>query len=818
MSPDIHPDAINAILGGYHGAPFDLLGAHAAGDGQVSVRAFHPTARELSLLLESGSKRYPMNRLRDEGFFEVTVSGSLPLVYLLDAVTHDGQHETFSDPYEFMPILTDYDLHLLGEGRHLDIYEKLGAHIMEINGVKGVHFAVWAPNAHRVSVIGDFNHWDTRTHPMLKHVDAGVWELFIPGLDDGEIYRYDIRSRVNNYHVEKTDPYGFFAERRPNNASIVADINSYQWGDSAWMEKRASYKPLVSPMSTYEVHLGSWRRDTDGTWLNYRQLAHELVVYATDMGYTHLELMPVSEHPLDASWGYQTTGYFAPTSRYGSPADFMYFVDYCHQNGIGIILDWVPAHFPKDGHSLSYFDGTHLYEHDDPRQAEHPDWGTYIFNYGRNEVRNFLLSNAMFWLKKYHIDGLRVDAVSSMIYLDFSRKPGQWIPNKFGGRENLEAISFLKEFNETVHGECPGAFTIAEESTAWPMVSRPVYLGGLGFTLKWNMGWMHDTLDYIETDPVYRRYYHNRVTFSLFYAFSENFILSLSHDEVVHLKGSLIQKTAGDWWQKFATLRLLFGYQYTHPGKKLNFMGQEFGQWREWSEERSLDWDLLQWPTHKGVQSWVNDLNHFYAAQPALFQHDFDPSGFRWIEANDAEQSVFTYIRFADDPNDFLVIACNFTPVPRAGYRVGVPEAGFYAELLNSDSEHYGGTNVGNGGGLNTEPTPWHTWNQSLNLTLPPLGIVILKKQPSSVSPDESEKHIVVHPPTQVMVHPPTQVIVKPDEPHALLAVEPKPSYAPTAEHPAPEKKSPGRKKATAQPKPAKKSSSRHKQALDAKT
>jgi 1,4-alpha-glucan branching enzyme len=730
--PDIHPDAITNLLQGQHGAPFDLLGPHPEGEGQVSIRAFRPNARELWVELDEGEARFPMNRLRDEGFFEVTIPGELPLRYHFEAITHEGGDESFYDPYMFSPTLSDFDLHLLGEGRDLYSYQKLGAHLMEISGVKGVRFAVWAPNAYRVSVIGNFNRWDVRTHPMRKHEGAGIWELFIPGIGAGEVYRYDLRSQFGDYHAAKSDPYGFYAELRPNNASIVVDINSYTWGDETWMQNRAAQNHLVEPMSIYEVHLGSWRRDSNGNWLNYRELAHELVDYVKDLGYTHLELMPIAEHALDASWGYQTTGYFAVTSRYGTPDDFMYFVDHCHQNGIGVILDWVPAHFPKDGHSLSYFDGTHLYEHADPRQAEHPDWGTYIFNYGRNEVRNFLLSNALFWLRHYHIDGLRVDAVSSMLYLDFSRKEGQWIPNQYGGRENLEAISFLKEFNETVHGEVPGAFTVAEESTAWPMVSRPTYLGGLGFTLKWNMGWMHDTLDYIAIDPVYRRWHHNRITFSLFYAFSENFILSMSHDEVVHMKGSLLTKAAGDWWQKFATLRLLFGYQYTHPGKKLNFMGQEFGQWREWSEMRALDWDLLKWATHTGVQAWMRDINRFYKEQPALYCHDFDPSGFRWIEPNDSEQSVFSYLRFADDPSDFLVIVCNFTPVPRHSYRVGVPESGYYAELLNSDSGHYGGGNVGNNGGIAAEDISWHNFPYSLNLTLPPLGIVVFKKNNTS--------------------------------------------------------------------------------------
>jgi 1,4-alpha-glucan branching enzyme len=523
---------------------------------------------------------------------------------------------------------------------------------------------------------------------------------------------------------------------RPRTASIVTDLDRYQWGDSEWMAARARKSLLKEPMAIYEVHLGSWRRKNDGLdWLTYKELAVELVRYVKEMGFTHIELMPVAEHPLDASWGYQIPGYYAPTSRYGDPHALMALINACHQQGIGVILDWVPAHFPKDGFALSYFDGTHLYEHADPRKGEHPDWGTYIFNYGRNEVRNFLIANALFWLKKYHIDGLRVDAVSSMLYLDFGRRGGEWLPNQYGGNENLEAIAFMQEANAVIHGECPGAVTIAEESTAWPMVSRPTYLGGLGFTLKWNMGWMHDTLSYIQKDPVHRRYHHNNLTFSLMYAFSENFVLSLSHDEVVHGKGSLIGKAAGDWWQKFATLRLLFGYQYTHPGKKLNFMGQEFGQWREWSEDRSLDWHLVeQFGLHRELQAWFRDLNRFYASQPALYELDFDPRGFRWIEANDAEQSVFSYIRFAEDPEDFLVVVCNFTPVPRHGYRIGVPRPGFYREVLNSDSAYYCGGNVGNLGGCRADDLSWHSYPHSLTLTLPPLGIVVFKHEAETTS------------------------------------------------------------------------------------
>lgn len=724
---DLHPDAINTLVSGDHGAPFDILGPHLCADGSISICAFRPGTRSLDVVNGQTGARLTMSRIRDEGLFEATVPGDWATYHYI-ASTYDGSQETFHDPYNYEPMLSDYDLYLLSEGRHLDSYEKLGAHLREVDGIKGVNFSVWAPNAYKVSVIGDFNRWDVRIHPMRTHSSNGIWELFIPGIGEGEKYKFEIRSYFNNYRTEKTDPYGFYAEMRPHTASIVVDIDNYTWEDDEWMQRQKTHNPLTAPMSIYEVHLGSWRRKDHNEWLTYRELAHQLVTYVKDMGYTHIELLPVAEHPFDGSWGYQVTGYFAPTSRYGTPHDFMYFVDQCHQNGIGVILDWVPAHFPKDGHALSYFDGTHLYEHADVRQSEHPDWGTYIFNYGRHEVRNFLISNALFWLKKYHIDGLRVDAVSSMLYLDFGRKAGEWIPNQYGGNENLDAVRFLQEANAVIHVECPGTMMIAEESTAWPMVSRPTYLGGLGFTFKWNMGWMHDTLHYIQRDPIYRRYHHNNLTFSLMYAFSENFVLSLSHDEVVHGKGSLINKIPGDWWQKFATLRLLHGYQMTHPGKKLMFMGGEFGQWQEWSETRSLDWHLVEnFDTHRQLQSWVRDLHQLYQQEPALYQYDFDPRGFRWIEANDADNSVFSYLRFSDD--DFLVIVCNFTPVPRFNYRIGVPDWGHYQEILNSDSLHYGGSNLGNNGGCHSDPVHWHNYPHSLSLVLPPLGMVILKKR-----------------------------------------------------------------------------------------
>lgn len=758
MSPDIHPDAITAIAAGDHGAPLEVLGLHPDQPGFVSIRAIRPTAKQLFLVIPStthpaANEPLEMKRWRDEGFFEITVPGDITAFdYAFEAHTYAGTIESFADPYHFPPLLSDYDLYLFGQGRHLDIYDRLGAHPREVNQVQGVNFAVWAPNAYKVSVIGDFNHWDERTHPMCKRGESGIWELFIPQAQVGAVYRYEIRSAVAGYRTKRSDPYGFYAEKRPANASIVADISGYAWQDHDWMQARAESKALARPMAIYEIHLGSWRRKADGTWYTYRELAPLLVDYLTQMHYTHIELLPVAEHPLDASWGYQCTGYFAPTSRFGTPEDFMYLVDLCHQHNIGVILDWVPAHFPKDGFALNYFDGTHLYEHADPRQGEHPDWGTLIFNYGRNEVANFLISNAMFWLKRYHIDGLRVDAVSSMLYLDFSRKDGEWVPNEHGSNENLAAIAFLRETNEIVHRECAGAVTIAEESTAWPMVSRPLYLGGLGFTFKWNMGWMHDTLSYMEKDPIFRRYHHHQVTFSLMYAFSENFVLSLSHDEVVHGKGSLVNKMAGDQWQKFANLRMLFGYQYTHPGKKLNFMGAELAQWREWSEERELDWNLLEWETHRQIQQWVRDLNLLYRSEPALYENDFDWKGFKWIEPNDADQSSAAYLRFALDMDDFIVIALNFTPVVRHDYRIGVPTPGYYQEILNSDSHHYGGGNIGNEGGRVAEPYAVKGFDHSISLTLPPLGVVLLKVVKSAVADAAStarETEIVVEPSAQ---------------------------------------------------------------------
>ena len=624
-------------------------------------------------------------------------------------------------------LLSDYDCYLLGEGTHWNIYQLLGAQLYEMDGVCGVHFSVWAPNADSVQVIGDFNEWDGKKYEMRKLIPSGIWELFVPRVGAGAAYKY--RLETGSGVLEKSDPFGFAAELPPRTASFVADLDDYHWGDSEWLRSRAQRNSLNAPISIYEVHLGSWQRDEtqENGWLSYRELAHRLVEYCQKMGYTHLQLLPVSEHPYTGSWGYQTVGYYAATSRYGSPQDLMYFIDHCHQHGIGVILDWVPAHFPRDAHGLRQFDGTALYEHADPRQGEHPDWGTMVFNYDRNEVRNFLLANALFWIDKYHVDGLRVDAVASMLYLDYSRNEGEWVPNMYGGRENLGAVSLLKEFNEKVHLDFPGVLTIAEESTAWGGVSRPTYLGGLGFSLKWNMGWMNDTLRYMRHESIHRKYHHDELTFSLIYAFTENFCLPLSHDEVVHGKGSLLDQMPGDLWQKFANLRLLYSYMWTHPGKNLLFMGNDIGQWDEWNHDGSLQWDLLQWKSHQGLQDCVADLNRIYRSQPALYEIDFRPEGFEWIDCNDSENSSIAFMRRGQEPEDLLVVCCNFTPVVRHGYRIGVPQPGWYEEIFNSDSTHYAGSDVGNGPGIAAKQRPMHGREFSLELTLPPLATTIFK-------------------------------------------------------------------------------------------
>ena len=628
-------------------------------------------------------------------------------------------------------IISDFDLYLFGEGNHTRIYDKLGAHPMTVDGVRGVHFAVWAPNANRISVVGDFNNWDGTRHHMQLLGSSGVWEAFVPDAHLGHRYKFEVHPRIGRGYFLKADPYGFAFELPPASASIVCDT-SYQWNDSEWMQQRAARDSWFrDPMTVYEVHLGSWARvPSDGNrYLTYDELADGLIAYAKDMHYTHLELLPVMEHPFSGSWGYQVTGFYAPTSRFGTPVQFKRFVDRCHQAGLGVILDWVPGHFPKDAYALARFDGTALYEHQDPRQGEHRDWGTLIFNYGRNEVRNFLLANALFWLEEYHADGLRVDAVASMLYLDYSRQAGQWVPNRFGGRENLDAIEFLRQTNTLTHAQHPGSITVAEESTSWPSVSRPTYVGGLGFTYKWNMGWMNDILEYVRQDSIHRRWHHNKITFSLMYAFSENFVLPFSHDEVVHGKGSMFGKIAGDDWRKAATLRALYGYMYAHPGKKLMFMGCEFGQRREWNHDQSLDWDLLDQPLHGGLRRFVADLNRVYTSERALHEQDFDGNGFRWIDCNDSDNSVVSLIR-RDREGKFLVALLSFTPVPRDGYRIGVPLPGAYEELINSDSDAYGGSNVGNTGIVFTEPIEAHGYPQSLRLTLPPLGFLLLKPSP----------------------------------------------------------------------------------------
>jgi 1,4-alpha-glucan branching enzyme len=628
-------------------------------------------------------------------------------------------------------LLSEQDIYLFKEGSHFRLYDKLGAHPVKMEDREGVYFAVWAPNAERVSVIGDFNSWDSRAHSLEVRWDgSGIWEGFIPGLEKGALYKYRVKSSQGGYATDKGDPYAFCWETSPRTASLVCDLN-YTWKDKAWMEDRPKHNFLESPLSIYEVHPGSWRRvpEEGNRWLTYREMAPALADYVKEMGFTHVEFLPVMEHPFYGSWGYQTLGYFAPTSRYGSPQDFMFLVDLLHQNGIGVILDWVSSHFPSDEYGLVYVDGTHLYEHADPRKGFHPDWKSDIFNYGRNEVKNFLISSALFWLDKYHADGLRVDAVASMLYLDYSRKEGEWIPNEFGGRENTEAISFIKRLNEVVHGGFPGVVTVAEESTAWPMVTRPVYVGGLGFSMKWNMGWMHDVLDYMSRDPIYRKHHHNQLTFSIWYAFYENFVLPLSHDEVVHGKGSLLSKMPGDDWQKFANLRLLLGFMHTHPGKKVLFMGGEFGQWREWHHEESLDWHLLQYAPHRGVQLLVKDLNRLHREEPALYERDFERDGFEWIDISDWEKSIVSFARKGKSEKEQVVVVCNFTPVPRQNYRVGVPAGGFWTEILNTDAREYGGSGLGNFGGAWAAPVPFHGRSHSLSLNLPPLGLLALKQR-----------------------------------------------------------------------------------------
>jgi len=726
----VSPDgaAISALVAGHHGDPFAVLGMHGGDGVPLSVSVFWPGAEAAEVVdAVTGKTVGALPRVRPEGFFSGPLTGrDTRFAYRLRYRRGDDTWEA-EDPYRFPPILGELDVYLMREGSHRRLYERMGAHPTTLDGVEGVAFAVWAPNASRVSVVGDFNGWDGRRHPMRKRIEAGVWELFVPGVPKGAIYKYELLDAGGRLLPLKADPFGFAHEVPPATGSRVHGLPRHVWQDDAWMAGRGARQATDAPVSVYEVHLGSWRRKTGNDFLTYADLADELIPYALDMGFTHIECLPVSEHPFSGSWGYQPIGLFAPTSRFGTPEDFATFVDACHRAGLGVIVDWVPAHFPTDAHGLARFDGTALYEHEDPRLGFHRDWNTLIYNFGRTEVRNFLIANALFWTECFHIDGLRVDAVASMLYLDYSREPGDWIPNEFGGRENLDAVAFLREMNTRVYGDQPGATTIAEESTAWPQVSRPVDGGGLGFGYKWNMGWMHDSLEYMKLQPVHRQYHHNQITFSIHYGFSENFVLPLSHDEVVHGKGSLLGRMPGDRWQKFANLRAYFGFMWTHPGKKLLFMGGEFGQEREWNHDQSLDWHLLDDPAHRGIKDLVRDLNGIYRTVPALHVRDTDPGGFEWLEGADAERSVLAYVRHGRDGDKSVIVVCNFTPVVREGYRVGVPLPGHWQERLNTDSSAYGGSNVGNGGGVGSEPISWHGRPASVLLTLPPLATIVLE-------------------------------------------------------------------------------------------
>lgn len=719
-------DQFQRIIKASHHDPFEILGMHAT-DGQAIVRAFIPDAREVRVAgkTELLSMKHVMG-----GIFEWRGEGSeIKHPYELRWLTRHGQPVQAYDPYTFPPQIDASELALFSAGKHVHAYRFLGAHARAVDGVEGVVFATWAPSAERVSVVGDFNDWDGRRHAMRSRGSSGVWEIFIPGVRPGTPYKFESRNRHDGSIHLRADPYARRSELRPKTASVIVNEEPYPWTDEAWMRSRTDADWLRQPMSIYEVHLGSWRRGRDGEFRDYRSLAVELVEYAKSLNYTHLELLPITEHPFDGSWGYQTTGFFAATSRFGPPDDLRFFINQCHENGIGVLLDWTPGHFPKDGHGLARFDGSALYEHGDPKQGEHPDWKTLIFNYGRNEVLSFLLSSANYWLEEYHFDGIRVDAVASMLHLDYSREPGQWTPNRYGGNENLEAVEFIKQLNTVLHERHPGALVIAEESTSWPMVSRPVYLGGLGFSMKWNMGWMNDTLEYMEQDPIYRHYHHDKLTFGLLYAYSENFLLPFSHDEVVHGKRSMLDKMPGDLWQRFANLRVLYTYMFTMSGKKLLFMGNEFAQGREWSHDRELDWSLLEYPNHRGIQKLVGDLNRLYCTEKALHRYEFEPRGFQWLDCHDSPQSVLTYLRKEEE--EFVVVALNFTPVPRLGYRIGVPAQGMYREIFNSDSRYYEGSNMGNGFGIPAEERPWMSRPFSLSVTLPPLAGIILKPESS---------------------------------------------------------------------------------------
>jgi 1,4-alpha-glucan branching enzyme len=751
MSLTIAPEQVNQIVHNLHHNPFEILGRHVYEEnGKIKswvIRAYLPGADAAWVVCPEERTEYPMQPMHNPHFFVCIVQNPNFANYQLRIKEGDSERVTY-DPYAFnSPRITDLDIHLFAEGNHHRIYEKLGAHTTKVDGVTGVYFALWAPNARNVSLLGDFNSWDGRKHQMRKG-SSGIWELFIPELTAGTAYKYEVKNWEGHIY-EKSDPYGFQQEVRPKTASIVADLDTYKWNDAEWMEKRRHSDPLAKPISVYELHLGSWMHASsdkptkllsgdsepviatewkqEARFLSYYELVEQLIPYVKELGYTHIEVLPIAEHPFDGSWGYQVTGYYAPTSRYGNPEDLMYFVDQCHKNGIGVIVDWVPGHFPKDGHGLAFFDGTHLYEHADPRKGEHKEWGTLVFNYNRNEVRNFLVANALFWFDKYHIDGIRVDAVASMLYLNYCRKDGEWVANEYGGCENIEAADFLRQVNSLLFSYFPGILSIAEESTSWPMVSWPTYTGGLGFNMKWNMGWMHDMLDYFHMDPWFRQFHQNNLTFSMWYHHSENYMLALSHDEIVHGKSNIIGKMPGDEWQKFANVRCLFGYMFTHPGKKTMFMSMEFAQWNEWNVWTDLDWDLLQYHHHKTLKQFFTELNGIYKSEPALYSRDFEEEGFEWIDCSDNRHSVVAFIRRGKDNNEFVVAICNFTPQPHSHYRIGVPEKGFYTEIFNSDASKYGGSNMGNYGGKWTDDWSFHNHSYSLDLCLPPLGVLIFK-------------------------------------------------------------------------------------------
>jgi len=726
-------DELESLIRVQHRSPHQFLGMHPLGNGSgLVVRAFWPQAAQVEIVPthEKNKPSVKLKRIHDDGVFEGTVD-KVNKVYAYDLVIteHDGRKIRTRDPYSFLPTLGEQDLFLFGQGNERRIYDKLGSHLRTIDGVAGTSFGVWAPNAQRISVVGDFNKWDGRCHTMRSIGASGIWEIFIPGVGEGAHYKYEIKD-IHGKVKLNTDPYGFFFETPPKNAAIVWNNTKFKWNDDAWLKTRREQNPFRSPMSIYEVHVGSWRKKNEIESLSYREMADPLAKYVKDMGFTHVEFLPTAEHAYFPSWGYQVTGFYAPTSRFGTPDDFQYLVNRLHEAGVGVLMDWVPAHFPRDEWALAKFDGTALYEHEDPRKGAHQDWGTLIFNYGRHEVRNFLAANALFWCERYHMDGLRVDAVASMLYLDYSRKHDEWIPNQYGGRENLEAVEFLRHFNHVVHTEAPGVITVAEESTAWPLVTRPPYLGGLGFTFKWNMGWMHDTLNYFSRDPIHRKFHQNDLTFAMLYHHNENFILPLSHDEIVHGKGSLLRKMPGDDWQKFANLRALLAYQWLFPGKQLLMMGSEFGQSAEWNANASLDWWLLDaGPFHRGLQNFVRDLNHFYKSEPAVFEGDYDLSGFWWIDCSDVENSVLSFMRQTHDGSRRVAVIMNLTPVLRHNYRIGVPEPGFWKEVINTDAGTYGGSNHGNLGGINADEVKVHGQPYSLNLTLPPLSVVAFRPE-----------------------------------------------------------------------------------------